>query len=250
MTKATEKPLEIDNLPSNEDRLSILRCRKNLKSVTFWLSSTIAFAMLLHVNPFVIVPLLISSSAATGIAKCARVEAMLTELEKEFKDTDMQVFSLLGMVEPGAPKREYEQVDLHLRFRDPKRTQIFITVRSMGKNSVVYSEGKESLLIKRKNRDRTVVTPCPLIGLNENREWLTRNRKELGLSSRDVTKAATAKVLVLWNETKLAKHRDELYSEIGNGRYLTLFKRGVKTFVVEQERLATFVRDWLTHLSN
>ena len=240
--------LEIQNRASNMERLKRVRQQKNL--YTMGSAATVATGLALGLTASSTGLLLLGPAldAINTLNKYVRIEKVSELLLQEFNGLDIQVFPALEMMADGDFQRKYNQVDLYVRF--PKKTQIFITIRSMGKNTVVYSEAKESLLIKRSRGRTNEVQPCPLVGLNENKQWLVKNRKAFDLSSNQVLKTATAKILVIWNETKLADHRQELYSHIGQEKYLTLFKGGTKTFVVEKERLANFVRDWLTQLSD
>lgn len=242
--KTPEAP-EIQKSISAGEALKRVRHKKMLYTA----ASTTTGAVSLALGMFASTGLLLlgpTLNAVTILNKYARIEKVIELFQSEFGESEIQILSDLEMEGGDDPDREYDRIDLYIRF--PKKTQIFITVRSMGKNTVAYNEVSETLLIKRSRGRTSEVQPCPILGLNQNKQWLTKNRKAFDLSSNAVFKTATAKVLVIWNETKLANHRQELYSDIGKGKYLTLFKEGTKTFVVEQERLADFVRDWLTHL--
>ena len=65
------------------------------------------------------------------------------------------------------------------------------------------------------------------------------------MSSKEVIKTPTAKVLVLWPPTKAASdHNSHLYSEMGGMKILALRRKGT-TFVIQQEEVTEFVKAWL-----
>lgn len=247
MTRIPED-LENQSLAFNAERLERVRHQKMLYTMVSAATGATALALGSIVAPTGLLLLGSTFDAVTVLNKYARIEKVIELLLQEFGELDVQVFPALETLTDEGSQKGYGQIDLYIRF--PKKTQIFITIRSMGENTVVYNEAKGSLLIKRSRGRTSEVQPCPMTGLNENKQWLVRNRKAFDLSSNQVLKTVTAKVLVIWKNTKLADHREELYSNIGKEKYLTLFKEGTKTFVVEQERLANFVRDWLAHINN
>lgn len=230
---------------SIESGLNALRSRKSRQSAIFWVSSTFAFGLLTTGNPLVFIPLLGIFKSAKIITRYARIYDIIERLYDEFNNSDIEILHDLDMREDDERRKEYTYLDLYVRL--PK-TQLFIAIRAMGKRVIVFKENKETLCIRRTKGRVNEVQPCPLLGLNDAKRWLMRNRKLFGLSSNQVMKVPSAKVLVLWGDTMLEQHRDELYSSIGNGKYLNVSKKGTKTFVVHQEDIARFARDWLTHI--
>ena len=243
-TKASQTPQTAKIPPSNEDGLLTLEKKKNLSSFVFLMTSAGALGLTIAGCLPMALLLGVSHASIRTTAKCARLFKVLDKLLKDefLSGRGMEAFPILAMEET----TEHSYVDLYIRF--PGRTQIFIATRSAGKNTIVYHEARESLRVKRVKRSNFDIKPCPLMGLNESKRWLEKNRQMFGLSSRQVLKTPTAKVLVVSGQTQIAPHRDELYTEIGSREYLTLFKRGTKTFVVMEDDLAEFIRDWLTHL--
>jgi hypothetical protein len=194
------------------------------------------------VTPALLLALSASYKVADGITKCTRLEEVLKLLlVDKFKDLRIEAFPLL----PTKVAHESEYVDLYIRF--PERTQIFITLRSEEGRSVIYNEAKEKLQVKKgKKRGIANMRPCPLTILNKGKNWLNRNRKTFGLSSRQVTKVPTIRLLVLWGDTALLEHRNELYTSVGNNKYLAVQKDGATTFVVKKEDMIAFIEDWLS----
>ncbi|MEM9005754.1 MAG: hypothetical protein AAGE59_19795 [Cyanobacteria bacterium P01_F01_bin.86] len=232
-----------DMPPCNKDGLKLLREQKNRYTLIFLLCSISALGFSLAGYLLGLLAMGGSYSAADNTAKYARLEKVLTLLLDKFEKSHIQAFPVLTMQEQG----EYEYIDLYVRF--PKG-QVFIETRSLGNGAVVYNEAKETLYLKRGKKGLSKVLPCPLSGLNESKKWLSKNRQKFGLSSRQATKDPTVKVLVMWGETQISNHRDYLYTQVGERKYLMLSKRGSTTFVVQQEELAMFISDWLSQCRN
>lgn len=245
MTKAPEKPLATKAPPSNEDGIKMLRSQKFLYSAVFWTSTATATLVALAISTPGALLFGVTFSAANVISKCTRILAIFEMLLEEFRDDGIIGFPAL-MIKDAA---EHEHIDLYVRF--PKRTQLFINIRSEEGRSVVYNEAKEKLQVKKgKKKGMADMRPCPLTILNKGKNWLNKNRQTFGLTSRQVTKVPTIRVLVLWGNTQLMQHRDELYSEINGNKYLSVQKDRATTFVVKQENLATFIRDWLSQCAS
>lgn len=243
-TKASQTPQTAKTPPSNEDGLKMLEQQKNSYTLLFSLASSGALGLaLLSVVPGLLL-LGFSYSSASAIAKCARLEKAFKQLLiSEFRALEVQVFPLLMMKETA----EHEHMDLYVRF--PGKTQIFMALRSEEGRSIIYNESKEKFQARKPNGKGLVnLRPCPLDILNRGKNWLNRNRQAFGLSSRQVTKIPTVRVLVAWGNTQIATHRDELYATVGSNTYLSVQKDRATTFVIKQEELAIFVRDWLSHI--
>jgi hypothetical protein len=171
------------------------------------------------------------------IEKIARLEKLTTILLEECKSEGIQIFPVL-------PVEDKNPIDLFIRF--PRKTHLIISIRSRGDSDVVYNEAREILQVKRKNKSGlTTWRPCPLVELSDYERWLTKNRTLFGMSSKEVTKTPTAKVLVLWTPTKADKHhRTHLYSEVGSMKILALKRKGT-AFVIQEEEVSEFVKTWL-----
>lgn len=243
MTTAAERPPETALPPHNEAGLKMVANQRTLYSSLFWASSfgSFFFAFVLASPPGLFL-LAITQHAATAITKLSRILINGRKLLKEFAHTGMQLFPAVITGE----EVEHERIDLYVRF--PGQAQFFILFRSMGKHEIIYNEGKETFQVKKKRKGVALVRPCPLNGLSRGQRWLiTKNRQLFGLSSRQAGKTSTARVLVICGDTEISsKHRDELYRQVGSNRYLAPSKRGV-AFVVKEDDIATFIRDWLTH---
>jgi hypothetical protein len=180
--------------------------------------------------------------ALVRVDKIARLEKVTSLLLENFEDQGVQVFPVQGVEEAKGVKVE-NPIDLFIRF--PRKTHIFLSIRSKGDSEIVYNEAKEYLQIKRKNRSGLVTwKPCPLVELADYEKWLNKNRALFQLSSREATKTPTAKVLVLWNPTRADDHRPHLYSELGEVKLLALRRKGT-AFVIQEEETLAFFKAWL-----
>lgn len=245
MSRAPENPPEMETPPHNEAGLQMVEDQRTFYSSVFWTSSIGSFfmAFVLGTLPGLFL-LAVTHHAATAVTKLSRILINGRKLLEEFLKDDIQIFPAVITGE----EVKHHRIDLYVRF--PGRAQFFILFRSMGNHQIVYNEARESIQIRKRRKGTTNVSPCPLLDLSKGQRWLVaKNRQLFGLSSRQASKTSTARVLVICGDTKISsKNRDELYTTIGGNRYLALPKRGV-TFVVMENDLATFVRDWLTHSS-
>lgn len=177
------------------------------------------------------------------VEKIVRLEKVTTLLLENFADLGIQVFPVQGLEEAQGIK-VHHPIDLFIRF--PKKTHIFLSIRSKGDTEIVYNEAREDLQIKRRSRSGLVTwKPCPLVELADYERWLNKNRNLFGMSSREATKTPTAKVLVLWHPTKADDHRPHLYSELKDIKILALRRKGT-AFVIQEEEILDFVRAWLS----
>lgn len=181
-------------------------------------------------------------SPMVRVEKIARLEKVTTLLLENFADQGIQVFPVQGLGETQGVKI-HNPIDLFIRF--PKKTHIFLSIRSKGDSEVVYNESKEVLQIKRKRGGLSLWHPCPLVELADYKVWLDKNRALFGLSSREAQKTPTARVLVLWHPTRSEDHNPHLYSELGDIKILALRRKGT-AFVIQEEEILNFVRAWLS----
>jgi hypothetical protein len=180
--------------------------------------------------------------ALAMVQKIARLEIITSLLLESFADQGVQIFPVQGLEEAQGIKVR-NPIDLFIRF--PRKTHIFLSIRSKGDSEIVYNEAKEYLQIKRQNKKGLVTwKPCPLVELADYEKWLNKNRDLFGLSSREATKTPTAKALVLWQPTRADDHRPHLYSELGEVKLLALRRKGT-AFVIQEEEILAFFKAWL-----
>ncbi|MBD2472252.1 hypothetical protein [Nostoc sp. FACHB-145] len=237
MTTVKDPPTDFQLPPHNEAALKMLREAKDYESTVALAASGAALATGGIVHPLGWLLFGLAYKPLVRVEKIARLEKLTALLLDEFKSQDVQVFPVLK-VEDNHP------IDLFIRF--PRKAHLFISIRSRGDSEVVYNETREILQVKKKNKSGlTTWKPCPLVELSDYERWLTKNRANFGMSSKEVTKTPTVKVLVLWPPTKAAEdHNSHLYSEVGSMKLLALRRKGT-AFVIQQEEVTEFVKAWL-----
>ena len=181
-------------------------------------------------------------SPLVRVEKIARLEKVTTLLLENFADQGIQVFPVQGLEEAQGVKVQ-NPIDLFIRF--PRKTHLFLSIRSKGDSEIVYNESKEVLQVKKKRGGLSLWEPCPLVELADYKVWLDKSRVLFGLNSREAQKTPTARVLILWHPTKAEDHKSHLYSELGHAKILALRRKGT-AFVIQEEEILTFVRAWLT----
>ena len=237
MLAVKDPQLDFELPPHNEAALAGLREAKDYESAVALTASGSALATggLVHPGNWLLFAL--AYKPLVRVQKLARLEKITAILLEEFKSKGIQVF-------PGLQIENLNPIDLFIRF--PRKTHLFISIRSRGDSEVTYNEKREILQVKKNQKNGlTTWKPCPLVELSDYERWLSKNRAIFGMSSKEVIKTPTAKVLVLWPPTKAASdHNSHLYSEMGSMKILALRRKGT-TFVIQQEEVTEFVKAWL-----
>lgn len=237
MTAVKDSPSEFQLPPHNKPALEMIREAIEHESALALAAGGFALGTGGFISPFGWLAFALAYKPLVRIQKLARLEKLTALLLDEFQSDEIQVFPVIK-VENKNP------IDLFIRF--PRKTHLFISIRSKGESEIVYNEKREILQVKRKNKSglRTW-EPCPLVELADYKSWFDKNRDLFGMSSREAQKTPTAKVLVLWPPTKAAEdHNSHLYSELGGMKILALRRKGT-AFVIQQEEITEFVRAWL-----
>ncbi|MBS3030806.1 MAG: hypothetical protein HCA25_00810 (plasmid) [Dolichospermum sp. DET50] len=237
MLTVKDLPTDFQLPPHNEAALEGLREAKNVDSAVVLAASGSAIATS-TISPAGWLLFGLAYKPLVRVEKIARLEKLTTVLLEEFKSKGIQVFPVIQI-------EDKNPIDLFIRF--PRKTHLFISIRSRGDRKVVYNETREALQIRRKDKHGLKVwTPCPLVELADYEKWLDKNRALFGMSSREAQKTPTAKVLVLWPPTKaVTSHKDHLYAEVGNMKILALRRKGT-AFVIQKEEITEFITAWLT----
>ena len=115
------------------------------------------------------------------VEKITRLETVTSLLLEKFADQQIQVFPVQRIDKVQGIETQ-NPIDLFVRF--PRKTHIFISIRSKGDSEVVYNEAREILQVKRRNRSGLVTwKPCPLVELSDYERWLNKNRNSFELAS-------------------------------------------------------------------
>lgn len=237
MLTLKDPPSDFQLPPHNEAALEMLREAKDYESTVALAASGAALATGGVVHPLGWLLFGLAYKPLIRIEKLTRLEKLTAVLLDEFKSEGIQVFPVLQI-------EDKNPIDLFIKF--PRKTHLFISIRSKGDSEIIYNEKRELLQVKRKNKGglRTW-EPCPLVELADYKSWLDKNRNLFGMSSREAQKTPTAKVLVLWPPSKAADdHNSHLYSEVGSMRILALRRKGT-AFIIQQEEVTEFVKAWL-----
>ena len=237
MLTVKDPPTNFKLPPHNEAALAGLREAKDFETGLAMAATGSAAATIGMIHPVGWLLFALAYKPLIRVQKLARLEKLTALLLEEFKSEGIQVFPVL-QIESKNP------IDLFLRF--PRKTHLFISIRSRGDSEVTYNEKREILQVKKNLKNGlTTWKPCPLVELSDYERWLTKNRANFGMSSKEVIKTPTAKVLVLWPPTKAASdHNPHLYSEMGSMKILALRRKGT-TFVIQEEEVTEFVKAWL-----
>lgn len=169
--------------------------------------------------------------------KLNQIHRNMTALLDTFEDQGVELIPRLTIPGQGS-------LDLFARF--PSKHLFAIALRSQGKSTIFYNEASEALKIRRQQGGRGLNqwTPDHIQRLSDQEFWLRRNQIDLfGKSSRD-KRRPLVKLLVLTGQTRLGKHSEHLYANIGNQKVLLLRKRA-SVYVLEEEQLTDFVKAWL-----
>jgi hypothetical protein len=177
-------------------------------------------------------------NALLGLLQTVSQRVMLLEqLIEAFQEEGMKVYS-------GFSPEEAKQIDFFITF--PDKEFILVQNRSLGDAKVVYNANKQALCFRRKGGGLKAWEPDPLIELAVQEKWLRKSKRDLfGGSSRDVRRPL-AKLLVLWGESRVGDHEEQMYDTIEGSRFLTIRKAGTAA-IVEKSRAIDFIRAYVAH---
>ena len=173
------------------------------------------------------------------ISKYSRIVLFMKEMMASFKASGQEAHFY--------PCLEVEgQENLDLFIQVPQQANFLISIRSQGKANIFYDKDKDSLYSRRIKRGRRLWRNCPLLQMAEYVKWLNKNRSTFGLSSREIRKLPLARIVVLWDPTRLADHEDGFYSKVGEDKILTINKKG-KVFLVEHQEVSKVIKAYLAN---
>jgi hypothetical protein len=169
------------------------------------------------------------------LEKISRIQRVATMLVDAFESTGVTIFPRVQV--PGR-----NPLDLFVRFN---KTNLIISIRSMGKSSIVFNEKQNSLYVRKPNNKGLKIwrRPDPLEELSEYIIWVNKNRALFGFTARQV-RQPRAKVLLISGETKIHKHNEHLYTTLGDKTFLAIPKFGT-IFVIREEKLIDFAEAFL-----
>jgi hypothetical protein len=177
-------------------------------------------------------------TALLGTLQTVSQRIMLMEqLIEAFQDKGVKIYT--GISLEGA-----KQIDFFIVF--PEKEFLLVQNRSLGNSKVFYNERSKALRFIRKGGGLKTWEPDPLIELAVQEKTLRKSRRDLfGGSSRD-QRRPLAKLLVLWGETRLGDHDEQMYDTIEGNKFLTIRKVGTAA-IVEKSQAIEFIRAYLAH---
>jgi len=189
-------------------------------------------------NPAGFLLLALIYNPLSRVAKLGRTIKVMRLLLEEFKGVGIQIFPCLKV--PG-----HELIDLFVIF--PERVYLLISIRSKSKEEakVVYSEGNETLYVKHKGRRLRKWQPCPLVELSDYHTWLSKNRRQFGISADAIRKYSVIKTLILFPPMQIERHNEHLYTKMGDMTALAIPRKGT-IFVIQEAEILEFVKGCLT----
>jgi hypothetical protein len=169
------------------------------------------------------------------IEKLTRIITVMEALLTEFEASNLRIFPTIAQPE-GNP------IDLFVQF--PRKAHILISIRSKGNGQVIYNEERTTLYFKRGEKGRRIWLPCPLTELGDYAMWMNKNRLMFGMSSKEIRNLPLAKVLALWEPTRLNRHRQHLDSTVGSVERFAITGKGV-AFLIMKEEVTDFIKAYL-----
>lgn len=167
--------------------------------------------------------------------KICRLQRVATLLVDTFESTGIKLFPRVQV--PGR-----NPLDLFVRFN---KANLIISIRSMGKSSIVFNEKQENLYVKKPNNKGLKIWrhPDPLEELSDYVIWVNKNRALFGFTARQV-RQTKAKILLISGETKIHKHNEHLYTTLADKTFLAIPKFGT-IFMIREEMLIDFAEAFL-----
>lgn len=238
--KTTTKSLIITPT-DNKTILATLEEKKNFFAAGYGLTSSMMVGGTATCNPFVAIGGLAGSGyILQAIEKLARI----IRVGKAFVDN----FESMGVrLIPCIEVPKINPLDLLVEFNN---CFLYISIRSMGKASILYNEKLEILQVKRKDKGLNKWYPDPISELNTYQYYMSKNNHGYGITSYKM-RSPYAKILLISGETTLGQHRKELYTTLGGREYLALPKTNVRgtTFVITENMIIDFAKAYLDEVN-
>ena len=174
------------------------------------------------------------------VTKLVRIIKVMELLLEEFEGIGIQIYPCLEVP-------EHEPLDLFVII--PERAYLLISIRSKSKNEAkaVYNEANETLYVKHKSRGLRKWLPCPLVELGDYHAWLSKNRRQFGISANAIRKYSVIKTLILWKPMQIDQHREPLYTKMGEMTPLAISRKGT-ILVIHEDEVLDFVKACLTQV--
>ena len=168
------------------------------------------------------------------VTKLVRIIKVMRLLLEEFSSQGIQIFPCLEVP-------DHEPIDLFVIL--PEKAYLLISIRSKSTKEakVIYNEANETLYTKHKSKGLRKWLPCPLVELSDYHAWLGKNRRLFGISANAIRRYSVIKALVLWKPMQIDRHREHLYSKVGEMTALTLSRKGT-ALLIEEDEILDFVK--------
>ena len=183
--------------------------------------------------------LLLAWKPMVRLEKVARLIKLMKLILENFEELGVEMLPLHK-----TPKAQ--PIDLIVRF--PGKEFLLFAIRSHGDSTVVYNQNKEALYHKRGQKGMSRWKPDPLDDLAEQEFWLRNNRRNFFGGTAKGSRRPMAKVLIVWGQTRLDEHQEQLYANVDNQKFLFIRReKGGAFYVIHQTQVTDFIRAYLAH---
>ena len=173
------------------------------------------------------------------LQKVSQLIKIVGDILDKFESLGVELFIRLDVP-------NYQPIDLFVKF--PTKDFVLLSIRSLGDCKIVYNEKTKALYAKRqKGKGLRQWKPDPINELCEQEFWLRKYRRDLfGGSSKD-SRRPLAKILVLWQLTKVANHAEHLYAIMDGQKFLCIRNKGTVS-IIPSEKIINFIEAYLAHM--
>jgi len=197
---------------------------------------TLAGMGLVGFNPLVVAAMPPLSVLLGRLQTIGQQVSMMQRLIDAFEAEGIEIHPRLNP--PGL-----RQIDFFLRFPDKKFVALMIASR--GDSVISFNEKIETLQCRKKGGGLKNWEPDPLSILSLQILWIAKERRDLkGGSSKDARKPV-AKMLVLWGDTKLGDHNEELYSTMAGGYRAVWIRKYGSVCIVQEDQVIDAMKAYL-----
>jgi hypothetical protein len=227
--------VEVELPLHNHAALEQLKQERDRLSIEVAATGAAGIATSLTVSPIGLFFFALAYPPTIRVEKLTRIITVMEALLNEFESSGIRIF-------PTVAQPEGNPIDLFVQF--PKKAHILISIRSKGNGQVIYNEERTTLYFKRGEKGRRIWLPCPLTELGDYAMWMNKNRLMFGMSSKEIRNLPLAKVLALWEPTRLNRHRQHLDSTVGSVERFAITGKGV-AFLIMKEEVTDFIKAYL-----
>ncbi len=236
-----QEPVAADYVAPVDNREALQRLAIEKDDLTVVVQSLGIGSLLAGLTPFSIgiLGLLLVWKPMVRLQKISRLITLMETILAEFEGDGVEMLPLQKI-----PKAQ--PIDLFIRF--PGKEFLIFAIRSHGEETAVYNSNRDAFYLRRGQKGIHKWKPDPLEELAEQEFWFRKNSRNFLGGSAKASRRPMSKVLVVWGETQLAAHQEQMYVNLDGKKFLFIRReKGGAFYVIHHTQVTEFIRAYLAH---